>query len=65
LWSFAIEEYLDAGSTIVVIGNYTGRHRLSGKLFRSPAAHVYDLLNGKVSRFRQFTDTKVIWDAMS
>jgi uncharacterized protein len=63
-WSFAIEQYLDAGETIVVIGNYTGRHRLSGKSFCSPAAHVYDLRDGKVSRFRQFTDTKVIWDAM-
>ena len=31
---------------------------------RSPAAHVYDLADGKVIRFRQFTDTKVIWDAM-
>lgn len=63
-WSFDIEEYLDAGETIVVIGSYAGRHRVSGKSFRSPAAHVYDICDGKVSRFRQFTDTKIIWNAM-
>jgi ketosteroid isomerase-like protein len=65
LWSFDIEQYLDAGETIIVIGSYTGCHRLSGKSFCSPAAHVYDICDGKVFRFRQFTDTKVIWDAIN
>ncbi len=51
--------------TIIVIGSYAGRHYVTGKVFRSPAAHVYDVGDGKVSRFRQFTDTKVIWDAMN
>lgn len=63
-WSFEMEQYLNAGETLVVIGSYAGRHRGSGKSFRSPAAHVYDIRDGKVCRFRQFTDTKLIWDAM-
>jgi ketosteroid isomerase-like protein len=63
-WSFEIEQWLNAGETIVVIGSYIGEHRLSARAFRSPAAHVYDLRDGKVWRFRQFTDTKLIWDAM-
>lgn len=63
-WRFDIEEYLDAGETIIVIGTYSGVHRGTGKSMRSPAAHVYDLADGMVTRFRQFTDTKVIWDAM-
>lgn len=63
-WSFEIEQYLDAGETIIVIGRYRGSHRQSRKWFSSPAAHVYDLRNGKVWRFRQFTDTKLIWDAI-
>lgn len=63
-WKFEIEQYLDAGDTIVVIGTYSGVHRGTGKSMRSPAAHVYDVADGKVTRFRQFTDTKVIWDAM-
>jgi ketosteroid isomerase-like protein len=64
-WSFAIAQYLDAGETVIVIGNYIGTHRQSGKSFTSPAAHVYDLKESKIYRFRQFADTKVIWDAMS
>ena len=64
-WQFQIEEYLDAGCSVVVLGFYEGIHRVSRKSFRSPAAHVYDLMDDKVTRFRQFTDTKVIWDAMS
>ncbi|MBE9004855.1 nuclear transport factor 2 family protein [Fortiea sp. LEGE XX443] len=64
-WSFDIEQYLDAGETIIVIGSYTGCHQMSGKSFHSPAAHVYDIDHGKVCRFRQFTDTKIIWDAMN
>lgn len=63
-WKFEIEEYLDSGNSIVVIGFYEGVHQTSKKSFRSNAAHVYDLVNGKITRFRQFADTKVIWDAM-
>ena len=63
-WKFEIEEYLDAGKSVVVIGAYSGVHRETKKSFRSAAAHVYDIAEGKVSRFRQFTDTKLIRDAM-
>lgn len=63
-WQFHIEEYLDAGRSVIVLGVYEGIHRVSQKSFRSSAAHIYDLVDGKVVRFRQFTDTKVIWDAM-
>lgn len=62
-WSFQIEEYLDAGDSIIVIGFYQGTHKASGKSFRSDAAHIYDLVDSKVTKFRQFADTKVIWDA--
>ena len=64
-WEFQIEEFLEARDSIVVIGSYRGLHRETGKRFRSDAAHVYDLKDGKVIRFRQFADTKTIWDAMS
>ncbi len=63
-WRFRIEEYLDTGATVIVIGFYEGVHAQSDKHFHSAAAHVYDLREGKVVRFRQFADTKVIWDAM-
>ena len=62
-WRFEADEYMDAGRSVIVIGSYHGRHRRSGKVFRAAAAHVYDLKDGKLSRYRQFTDTRVIAEA--
>ena len=62
---YKIEQMLDAGSSIVVIGEYQGVHSVSRKTMRAAAVHVYDLRNGKISRFRMFADTKPMWDAMS
>ena len=64
LFSFHIEQYLDAGDSVIVIGIYTDHHRQSQKLLQAAAAHVYDFVDGKVWRFRMFADTKTIWDAM-
>ncbi|MBW4695890.1 MAG: nuclear transport factor 2 family protein [Lyngbya sp. HA4199-MV5] len=63
-FSYHIEQYLDAGAFVVVIGAYTGRHRQSQKPLRAVAAHLYQLVDGKVSRFQMFADTKTIWDVM-
>jgi uncharacterized protein len=63
-FSFQIEQYLDAGNSVIVIGAYVGQHRKSQKSLHASAAHVYDLVNGKVYRFRMFADTKRIWEAM-
>lgn len=66
-WSrfgFEIEEIHDAGDAVIVIGAYVGEHRASGRTLRAAAVHAYDLANGRVRRFRQFTDTKVIWDVL-
>ncbi len=64
-FSYKIEQMLDAGSSIVVIGEYQGIHIVSRKSMRAAATHIYDLRDGKISRFRMFADTKPIWDAMS
>ena len=64
-FAYEIKEFLDAGRSVIVIGMYTGRHRVSSKSMRAAAAHVYDLRDGKVCRFRMFADTKTIWAAMS
>lgn len=62
---FHIEQMLDAGSSVVVIGRYEGRHHATRKQMTAAAAHVYDLRDGKVCRFRMFADTKRMWDAMA
>jgi hypothetical protein len=64
-FSFQIEQYLDAEDSVIVIGAYVGRHLQSQKLLHAAAAHIYDLVDGKVCRFRMFADTKQIWNAMN
>ena len=63
-WKFIIDNYHDAGETIVVTGIYKGKNRKTGKSFIAEAAHVYGLKSGKVVSFQQYADSKVIWDAM-
>lgn len=64
-FAYHIEEILDAGNSVIVIGKYSGRDRLSGKTMSAAAAHIYDLRDGKIARFRMFADTKSIWNAMA
>lgn len=64
-WSYVIEEYLDAGTSVVVFGAYQGVHKKTGKAMRSAAAHIYDIREGKITRFRQYCDTFMIHAARS
>ncbi len=72
-FAYHIEEILDAGNSIIVIGKYSGRdrgafpegNRFSGKPMSAAAVHIYDLHDGKIARFRMFADTKSIWNAMT
>lgn len=64
-FAYQIEDILDAGNSIVVIGKYSGCDRISGKSMSAAAVHIYELRERKVCRFRMFADTKTIWDAMS
>jgi len=64
-FAYHIEEILDANSSVIVIGKYSGKNRITNKSMSTAAAHVYDFRDGKVYRFRMFADTKTIWDAMS
>jgi uncharacterized protein len=63
-FAYNIEQFLNASNSVIVIGSYTGSNRISGRSMSAAAAHIYDLRDGKVCRFRMFADTKAIWDAM-
>jgi uncharacterized protein len=64
--NFAVtpDRILDAGDTVVVMGHYTGTYRRSGKKVRAQMAHVWDLHEGKVTKFQQYTDTLQFSDAI-
>lgn len=51
------DEFLDAGSEIVVLGRYRGVAKQTGKVLDVPFVHVWSVEAGKAVRFRQFLDT--------
>ena len=52
-----LDEFLEAGDRVVVIGSYTGSHATTGRDMRAVFTHVYDVTEGQITRFRQFCDT--------
>jgi hypothetical protein len=51
------DQFLDAGSEIVVLGRYRGVAKQTGKELDVPFVHVWSVQAGKAVRFRQFLDT--------
>lgn len=64
-FSAAPEEYLDAGSEVVVLGRYRGAAKETGKPLDVPFVHVWTWRDGKAVRFRQFLDTAGWIDALT
>ena len=56
-WRTEIDQYLDAGETVVVLGRYTGTHAATNRAMTAVFAHVYDVQAGRITRFRQYADT--------
>ncbi len=56
-WRVEVEEYLDAGKSVVALGYYAGTHTITDRPMKAVFAHVYDVDIGRITRFRQFTDT--------
>lgn len=55
---------IDGGDTVVIEGRYKGKARKTGKAFDAQFAHVWQIRDGKVVRFQQYTDTTQ-WRALS
>ena len=64
VWKAPVDEVLDAGDAVIVVGSYEGTHAKNGRSFRAPFAHLYRLKHGRIVRFDQYTDTRLIADAM-
>lgn len=64
-YTLTVDRVLDAGDTIVGVGTYTGVYRKTGKKMEARVTHVWDLKDGKVVRFEQFTDTLLVAEAMT
>lgn len=49
---------IDGGIIVVVEGRYAGTVRATGAALDAQFAHVWQLREGKVARFQQYTDTR-------
>ncbi len=52
-------EFVPHGDTVVVLGEYSGAYKATGKGFKAPFAHVWKFQDGKARSFQQYTDTAV------
>lgn len=53
----SVLEMLVDGNSVVVLGEYSGRHFETGKGMKASFVHVYRVQNGKIERFDQIADT--------
>jgi uncharacterized protein len=63
-YKFVLERLIDGGTTIIGIGTYSGQYASTGKAMTARVVHVWDVEDGRVVRFEQFTDTRLVADAM-
>jgi ketosteroid isomerase-like protein len=63
---FAVHPKLfhDAGDSVIVEGRYDGTYKATGKSMDTQFCHIWDVKDGKVTRFQQYVDTAKLWDVM-
>lgn len=54
---FAPREFIAQGDKVVALGYYAGRVKVTGREYASEWVHVFTLRDGKVIKFREYTDT--------
>lgn len=64
-WKAGVDEYLDGGDAVIALGAYSGTFKRTGRSMHAPFAHVYRVRDGRIVHFQQYTDTRLVADAMS
>jgi len=59
-FNIAPNEIFAAGDKVVMEGYYQGTYKPTGKSFKANATHVWNVKDGKLSRFFQAVDTAAI-----
>jgi uncharacterized protein len=59
-----VEEYIDAGDQVIVLGRYRGVYKATGRAVDAQVCTVYTVRDGLIVRWQQFTDTAQIRAAM-
>lgn len=64
VWQAVVSEWIDAGNTIVAIGEYRGTYKATGRSMKAVFAGVYRVRDGRIVSFHQYTGTAMIAGAM-
>lgn len=59
-FNIEINDFVDGGDRVAMVGYYKGKWKQTGKEFKANATHVWSFRNGKVSQFFQAVDTALI-----
>jgi len=54
---FEPQRFIAQDDTVVALGIYTGTAKPTGRKFSSEFSHVFNVRNGKIVKFREYTDT--------
>ena len=58
------KSFHDAGDSVIVEARYSGMYKPTGKSMDTQVCHVWDVKDGKVTRFQQYVDTAKFQDVM-
>jgi hypothetical protein len=58
------KSFYGAAGSVIVEARYTGTFKATGKTMDAQVCHVWDVKDGKVTRFQQYADTAKIQDVM-
>ncbi len=53
-----------AGDSVIVEARYSGTYKATGKSMDAQVCHVWDVKDGKVTRFQQYADTAKLQNIM-
>lgn len=59
-FNIEIDDFVDGGDKIVMVGYYTGTWKATGKKFKANATHTWTFKDGKVAHYIQAVDTAEI-----
>lgn len=63
-WRTGVTAFIEGENFVFAIGYYEGRYKRTGKGMKAEFIHQYQLHNQKIVRFKQYTDTLLIANAM-
>ncbi len=56
--------FYGAGESVIVEVRYTGTYKATGKSMDAQVCHIWNVKDGKVTRFQQYIDTAKLLDVM-